>query len=366
MGTPKGVSVIRLLPRRSSDVTYFTNDPALELDGLRRGGPGWWLRGDGDTRDPSVVSRVLVTSERSGVRGYDVVIAAPRPISILLAVDPEHASGVVAAHRASVRASMAYLEDRALVVRERRGGVDRDEAATWQRVVSFTHGLNRHGEPHLHDHVLVGARPEGRANVLDSRALYAHAATADALYRASLRYELAERTPWKAWRSFEGVERVVGLDEGFRALWSGHHRERGEKLSWSREMTLASWDRDRERYESLGVVRAPNDGRRVLDEHRFAGAFEGRHDVARRHLLAAWADAASYGQDPVHLTKAVDDLYPTLRGRQGVHEPTIAVHEARMIGPVRALGPRPLERSQFDDWRQRSREVVRSREGRSR
>lgn len=365
MGTSKEVSVIRLLPRRSNDVSYFTNDPALELDGLRRGGPGWWLRGGGDTRDPTDVARVLVTSDRSNVYGYDVVIAAPRPISILLAVGPEHASGVVEAHRASVLASMTYLEDRALVVRERRSGVDRDTSASWESVVSFTHGLNRHGEPHLHDHVLVGARPHGQTNVLDSRALYAHAATADALYRASLRHELRERTPWQAWRSFEGVERVVGLDEGYRALWSGHHRERGEKLSWSRAETVASWSRDGERYESLGVV-APREYAHVLDEHRFAGAFEGRPDVARRHVIAAWANAATFGQRPKLVTDAVDELYPRLRVGKGVYERTIALREARMIGPVHALGPRPLERNEFDAWRQRSLEMVRSREGRSR
>ncbi|MHB8378804.1 MAG: relaxase domain-containing protein [Acidimicrobiales bacterium] len=358
--------MIRLLLRRSNDVSYFTNDPALELDGLRPGGPGWWLRGDGDTRNPSDVSKVLVTSERSSLYGYDIVIAAPRPVSILLAIDPEHASGVVEAHRASVRASMTYLEDRALVVRERRRGVVRDESAKWQSIVSFTHGLNRHGEPHLHDHVLVGARPDGRSNVLDSRALYAHATTADALYRASLRHELSERSPWRAWRSFEGVERVVGLDEGYRALWSGHHRERGVKLSWDRERTLESWARDHNRYVPLGVVQAPREVGHVLDEHRFSGAFEGRLDVARRHLVSAWADAATYGQDPTQLTNAIDGLYPGLRDRPGVYEPTIAVREARMIGSVRALGPRPLERSEFEDWRQRSREMVRSREGRSR
>jgi hypothetical protein len=358
--------VIRVLPRRSNDVTYFTNDRALELDGLRQGGPGWWLRGTGDTREPSDVARVLVTSDRAAVRGYDVIIAAPRPLSVLLAVDPDHASGVIAAHRASVLASMAYLEDRALIVRERHGGVDLNESGAWESIVSFTHGLNRHGEPHLHDHVLVGARPEGESNVLDSRALYAHASTADALYRASLRHELSERTPWRAWRSFEGVERVVGLDEGYRALWGGHHRERGEKLSWSRQTTLESWAADQRRFEPLGVVQPPRERVRVLDEHRFAGAFEGRLDVARRHLLGAWADAASFGQDPVQLTSAVDQLYPQLQGRGGVYEPTIAVHEARMISSVRELGPRPLERSEFENWRQRSRETVRSREGRSR
>jgi hypothetical protein len=358
--------VLRLLPRRSSDVTYFTNDPALELDGLRDGPAGWWLRGEGDTRDHSQVARVLVTSERSAIRGYDIVIAAPRPLSILLAIDPEHASGVVEAHRTSVHAAMSYLEDRALVVREQRGGVERESAARWENVVSFTHGLNRHGEPHLHDHVLVGARPEGANNVLDSRALYAHAPSADALYCASLRFELAQRTPWSAWRSFEGIEHVVGLDEGHRALWGGHHAERGEKLAWSREETIASWAHDFERYEPLDVVAPPMRGHDVLDEHRFAGALEGRYDVARRHVLAAWANAATFGQDPRTLVHSVDELYPALLGRGGVHEPTIGVAQARMMGPLRALGPRPLERGDFDAWRQRSREMVRSRDGRSR
>ncbi|HWD96458.1 MAG TPA: relaxase domain-containing protein [Acidimicrobiales bacterium] len=357
--------MLRLLTRRSNDVTYFTNDAAHELDGLRDAGPGWWLRGSGDTRSPADVSRVLVTSERAQIVGYDLVIAAPRPISVLLAVDPDHARGVVAAHRASVRTTMEYLEERALVVRDRRGGLERDQPATWERVVSFTHGLNRHGEPHLHDHVLVGARPESQRTVLDARALYAHAHAADALYRASLRFELAERTPWSAWRSFEGVERVVGLDEGYRALWAGHHRDRGEKLSWSRDETRDAWASDQSRFESLGVV-SPPERSNVLDEHRFAGSFEGRDGVARRHVVEAWANAASFGQDPKELTRSVDDLYPALRGRGGVYESTIPVREARMIPSVREHGPRPLDRSQLGRWRERSLERDSSREVRSR
>lgn len=358
--------MLRLLARRSNDVTYFTNDAAHELDGLREGGPGWWLRGAGDTREPSEVARVLTTSERSTIVGYDLVVAAPRPISVLLAVDPAHAGGVVDAHRTSVRATVTYLEERALVVRERHRGLEHDAPGSWSRVASFTHGVNRHGEPHLHDHVLVGARPEGHRNVLDSRALYAHLSTADALYRASLRHELAERTPWSAWRSFDGVERVVGLDEGYRALWPGHHRERADKLNWSRDETVASWARDVERFVSLGVVRAPDRGRGLLDEHRFAGAFEGRLDVAHRHVVAAWADASPYGQDPRQITRSVDELYPSLRGPGGVHERAIGLIEARMLATVRAIGPRPLDRSAFDNWRQRSREVGHSREWRSR
>ncbi len=358
--------MFRLLPRRSNDVTYFTNDPALELEGLREGDPGWWLRGDGDTRDIRDVERVLVKSERSAIYGYDLVVAAPRPLSILLAVDPEHAAGVVSAHRASVRSAIEYLEERALVVRERRDGNDHDVAGQWQNVVSFTHGLNRHGEPHLHDHVLVGARPEGARGVLDSRALYAHAPSADALYRASLRHELSLRTPWSAWRSFEGVEHVIGLDEGYRALWSGHHRDRGQKLTWSRAETVASWSSDRERFVSIGQRDAPIHERNVLDEHRFAGALEGRYDVARRHVIAAWADAATFGQSPRDITQLVDTFYPALREGLGVHERTIGVARARMIAAVREHGPRPLERGELDAWRQRSPERVRSRDDRSR
>ena len=231
--------------------------------------------------------------------------------------------------------------------------------------MSFTHGLNRHGEPHLHDHVLVGARPLGQRNVLDARALYAHAQTADALYRSSLRHELGERTPWSAWRSFEGVEHVVGLDEGYRAIWAGHHKDRGEKLAWSRDETRAAWARDQSRFEPLGVVRSPERGT-VLDEHRFAGALEGRYDVARRHVIAAWANAAVFGQHAKELTQAVDELYPSLRGRGGVYETTMPVRNARMIPTVRELGPRPLDRGQFEGWRERSLENERSRTGRSR
>jgi hypothetical protein len=358
--------MFRVLARRSNDVTYLTNDAAREIEGLREGGPGWWLRGEGNTKDPRDVAGVLRTTERSSVQGYDIVIAAPRPISILLAVDPEHASGVVSAHRASVRASIDYLEDHALVVRDRRGGEDRDEGGRWTSIVSFTHGVNRHGEPHLHDHVLVGAQPDGARTVLDSRGLFAHLMSADALYRASLRHELSKRTPWTAWRSFRGIEHVEGLDEGYRALWGGHHQHRGEKLRWDRDDALDAWRHDAARFSSHGVVAPPQRSRASLDEHGFSGALEGTHDVARRHVIAAWANAARFGQDAQDLTRAVDALYPALLGARGVREPTMSVREARMTALVRERGERPLGDRELDEWRQRSRERSTSRSDRSR
>jgi hypothetical protein len=357
--------MFRVLARRSNDVTYFTNDAALEIDGLRVGGPGWWLRGDGDARDPRVVASVLRTTERSSVQGYDIVVAAPRPISILLAIDPEHASGVVSAHRDSVGAAIGYLEEHALVVRNRQHGEDRDEAGRWSSIVSFTHGVNRHGEPHLHDHVLVGAQPAAARTVLDSRGLFAHLRAADALYRASLRHELAEQTPWSAWRSFQGAEHVVGLDEGYRALWGGHHQQRGEKLQWDRDEAVSTWRKDRERFEPQGELPAPS-RRRTLDEHRFAGALEGRPDVARRHLVEAWSNSARFGQNAAALSHSIDVLYPDLTGSRGVREPVISVRQARMTSLVRERGDRPLQERALDEWRQRSRDRSSERSDRSR
>jgi hypothetical protein len=112
------------------------------------------------------------------------------------------------------------------------------------------------------------------------------------------------------------------------------------------------------------VVAPPPRGHH-LEEHRFAGALEGRSDVARRHLVTAWANGAPYGQDPRELSRSIDDLYPELSGR-GIRERVIPVREARMIAEVRERGPRPLERGSLEEWRQRSREISLSREGRSR
>ena len=74
--------MLRIFIRRSNNVAYFTSDRALELEGVRDGDPGWWLRGAGDTRSDGDVARVFTGTERSLVRGYDLVFAAPRPISI--------------------------------------------------------------------------------------------------------------------------------------------------------------------------------------------------------------------------------------------------------------------------------------------
>jgi len=358
--------VLRVVIRRSRDISYLSGDRAEELDGVREGPASWWLRGAGDLERADDVASVLSTSERSAVVGYDLIVAAPRPISILLAVEPDHARAVVAAHRRAVEGMLDYLEERAVVVRDRRGGEDRDLAGRWSHVVGFTHGVNRHGEPHLHDHVLVGARPLGSATVLDSRALFAHSVAADALYRCALRAEVARTTPFSPWRSFEGVEHVAGLDEGFRVLWGGHHAERGVKRHWSREQIRSSWADDLAGFESYGARPAPARSADELNEHSFAAAFEGRDLVARRHVVAAWANGATFGRQAPSVSASVDHWYPGLRDSRGIRETLISVREARMITMTRERGARPLDVRDLDRWRQRPSIRSRDGEGRSR
>jgi hypothetical protein len=83
---------------------------------------------------------------------------------------------------------------------------------------------------------------------------------------------------------------------------------------------------------------------------------EGYVDVTRRQLVAAWANAASFGQAPGDLAMTIDRLYPELRESRGVREVTIAVSRARMIGAVRERGPRPLQVDELTSWAQRDRE----------
>ena len=323
--------MIHLIARRTSDVGYLTDDGAQELTGVRDGGPGWWLRGTGDAASSADVAAVLLTSARSRTTGYDIVIAAPRPLSILVAIDVEAAPAVVEAHRAGVTAAVDYLEDRALVVRQRVEDGEYLRTARWSRVVGYTHGINRAGEPHLHDHVLVGAKPERETTVADSRSLFAHVATADALYRSTLRLEVNRRTSYTTWRSFSGTEGVTGLDEGYRALWGGHLDERGSKVAWSRDEVLRRWNNDRERFEEIGVLREPP--RVEFDAHRYRASFEGATRITRRDLVRAFADASTFGVATPEVDAAIDRLHPNLRLTRGLDERPILLNRARRLEP---------------------------------
>lgn len=346
--------MIRVFTRRDPDIRYLTEDRALEIEPARDGPALWWPIGR--DLDP----RRALGDTRGGVIGYDLVVAAPRPASCLLAVGtPDEQRAVVSAHREAVSGALTYLDERAVVVRRQVLG-DVDEIPTrWRLAAAFTHGINRAGEPHLHDHVLVSSRV-GPGRALDAVSLNMHLRAADALYRAGLRHGITERTDRAAWRSLRGGEHVDGVDEGVRSLWPGRASDRAEKRSWSRAEVEDLWRRDLAHYERGPEVPRPRGDRDRLDEHAFSGAFEGGARIGRPAVVASWADAAVFGAPPRAVESAVARWYPELAHERGRGSVELSRTRARMVAHVRERGPRSLEVEA--PYRSRSRDVDLSRE----
>ena len=342
--------MLYIFARTSNDVRYFTQDPAHELDGLRDGPAGWWIRGEGELEDPTRVAQVFGGSSRSRTVGYDLIFSAPRMVSALLAIDEAAGHSVVASHRASVRSAMEYLENYALGVRQRVEDEVEVVPARWREIVAYTHGVNRLGEPHLHDHVLVGAAPAHRNRALDSRGLFAHLRAADSLYRSELRWRVGDSTTYVPWRSFGGNEMIVGVDDGYRTLWSGRSSRPLEKRLWLREEITARWAKDRERFTPFGERATPTLFPDVVDEHAFAAQLSQRSSVYRRTLVEAWANAARYGQSAQSVNEVVELLSAGRARGIGVQENELVRSDLLQLARVREFGPRPLRAQNLSHW----------------
>ncbi len=343
--------MIRILPRRSNDVSYLTDDPAREIEGVRDGEAMWWWRAEGDARR---ADDILRGSSRGTLLGYDVIVAAPRPASCLLAVGtPEEQRGVVRAHRLAVDATLTYLDTYAARVRRTILGDTELLPTSVGDVAGFTHGINRLGDPHLHDHVLLAARARDYDRSLDARTLYDHVAAADSVYRGVLRASIRTETGRRSWRSFNGIEYVEGVDEGLRALWSGHNADRDPKKMWTRAEAHGQWQRDLERYEEAPQLLPPVRSDDHLHEHAFRSALDGHGRVYRHDLVRAWMDAATFGSTLPDLEASLDHHYPELRGSRPRDHEWISLARARSIRAVERTGPRALRPDL-----QRSREVL--------
>ncbi len=340
--------VLRLIPRRSPDVNYLRGDPAHELDGIRPGPAQWSIRGGATPED------IWHDSPRQLVVGYDLIVAAPRPASILLAVGSESEQRhVVAVHRRAVRSVIDYLGADAWRVNSSRDAERRSLPASLSVAVGFTHGVSRWGDPHLHDHVLLPSRDLSWGRAVDSRWLFRHLETADALYRSSLREGIGQMPGRRSWRSFGGVDYVEGVDEYLRALWSGHNLERPEKRLWSRDEILAQWRGDLSRYEAGITMTPPARGERTVDSHVLGQRLWREHDVRRTDVIRAWADATVFGSSAEQIRSEVDEEL----GRAGFLPRSTAAIPSRVLHSLCRSRERSLgrEREMAVEIRSRSR-----------
>lgn len=272
-----------------------------------------------------------------------MIVAAPKPVSLLLATEPARtARRVVELHERAVAATWDYLSDDAA-----EAGRDPPE----RRAVGFTHGVNRLLDPHLHTHVLV-AEPDAGGVPRDARALRWRAASADALYLAALR----EGLPWAAgraaWLGRSGATLVEGVDLGLVAAMTtprardGRLERGGAKQHPSTASVRARWDAQVATGEGLGLVATAPPRSASIDEYRFAASL-GVGRVGRTDVVRAWGGACTFGARPEHVVAAARLLAPGLHG--ATRRPAVVVADA--LG-VRVLGPRPMELDALVAWRE--------------
>lgn len=399
---------------------YYLDDLAAELGPaatpaaavLAAGRPGRWT-GEGAAGlglagpvGPGELAAVLagrspatgrsLTARRGAVSGYDLTFTPPKSVSALWGLSPpEVAAEVLSAHEAAVEAAAGYLARRAVAVRRGAGDDRRLEPAGGVVGASFTHGVSRALDPHLHSHVVVanmGQGPDGRWTAVDGRGLFAHARAAGRLYDAELRHRLSSRlgVAWAA--TAAGALEVDGFDPAVLGALSsrgaevraalaqsGHTSRRAGRVAWAATRDekgpapdpaglAARWTR---RAAAVGWV--PRDlsavvGRAVpgpptVDERRFADRLAAplRPAVTRRDAVGAWAEALTGGAPAADVEGCVDRLAGWGEA-VGVGEPGRA--PAAVVAPghlVAALGPRPGTPALLGVWLEGASAVARYR-----
>lgn len=194
-----------------------------------------------------LVGRTPDGAERLGggqrtVGAFDLVLAAPKSVSVLAALaPPEQVATVEQAHELAVRSAVGFLEAHLARVRDRRGGGDRLEPAGSVAAV-FCHRTSRALDPHLHAHVVlanVGRDGGGTWRALDARPLFAEARTVGALYQAELRARLVAALGIRFTTAERSTIQVGGIDEALRTRFS----QRGAEV----DRQLADWFPEPER-----------------------------------------------------------------------------------------------------------------------
>jgi conjugative relaxase-like TrwC/TraI family protein len=318
-------------------------------------------------------------------------------VSVVFALGGEDVAGeVLAAHRNGVRGAVEYVESHALTA-QRGSGEQREIVPTTGLVAaSFTHGINRNLDPHLHTHVVMANMvhgPDSRWSACDHRGISAHRGAASAVYEAQLRAELSVRlgTQWVEAPGLRAEVRGVSplllgefssraADIRRHMAERGSYSARGAHVAWAatrpekqaglnfgelssewerRARTLGSSPADLEAI--LGSRPVPPGGESV-NEHRFGAALSLAPDGAarRRDVVAAFGTAAMGGADAASVER-LTDLWSPARSER------VQVGVAEDIRPLRtvvpgghllvALGPRPLNPSDHEVWRDAARAI---------
>jgi conjugative relaxase-like TrwC/TraI family protein len=163
-------------------------------------------------------SEEKVDARRAGVDGS---LSAPKSVSVLWALaDSCSGEQVLAAHRAAVTETVAYLERYAgHALRGHQGDGQRAAhiGSDGLIVAAFEHHTSRADDPQLHTHLVIANLlhgTDGRWSALDTRALFRVQRTAGYLYQAVLRGQLTSRLGVTWGRVRNGTAEIQGLPVG--------------------------------------------------------------------------------------------------------------------------------------------------------
>jgi conjugative relaxase-like TrwC/TraI family protein len=159
-----------------------------------------------------------------GVTGYDLTFSAPKSVSALWALgNDDVAAAAMAAHRAAVRAGLAYLDTHAGLSRRGTDGVEQI-ATRGLAAACFDHRTSRAGDPQLHTHALVLNKArcvDGVWRTLDGTELFEHKKSAGMIYQTALRNEMRQRLGVQFTAVNEnGQAEILGVPAELLTMWS--------------------------------------------------------------------------------------------------------------------------------------------------
>ena len=364
--------MVHLQALKHSNAEYLARDPAREVTDVTLVANSQWrgslasvfgLEGRVDALDLDLVyqgrtpqGNLRPPSKRSTV-GWDIILGAPKSISLLFADGDHHqARSVIEAHERGVDAAITYLEE-SVVVAQRRSLHGEPLLVRGICVARFTHGVSRSLDPHLHSHVSLAnfaQAQDGRFGAIDARGLFAHRHAIDGLYRAVMRAHLSTTLDIPFASLDVGCDRIVGITRTQELAFSNRRiellegrRDRDAKRSPSRRDLEVWWQQRAERVLESGEPSLRR-GSRVIDEYRFAQHLEAS-SFRPRDVVASLCNAASQGMG-VETLRAMSASWDRRRGI-GVHEPSLMRQEV-MVSPqvLRVLGPRPSDLEAFEKW----------------
>ncbi len=170
------------------------------------------------------------------VRALDLTLSVPKSVSVVWALgDRRTRLDVERALDVAEAAVVDFIEQEGTKIRRGHAGAIL-ERGSGLVVAAFDHRTSRSGDPNLHRHLVVANAsrgPDGRITALDTRQLYRIRYTAEAVFQAVLRNELAQSVgPQFTSIDRHGVGELVGVSRKVIRHFSQRRRDIEAEMIW--------------------------------------------------------------------------------------------------------------------------------------